>query len=85
VTATLTRLRPLHSMTPVSTIVAAYNKFLEDDSLAGEAIECSAEKLLFVPQLDYLNGKVSKRATTVWDPLFKMYHKELSQLPDAIP
>ncbi|CAM1505038.1 Fc.00g106750.m01.CDS01 [Cosmosporella sp. VM-42] len=72
-------------LTPVSTIVAAYNKCLEDESLSGEAIECSAEKMLFTPRPEYQNGRVSRRACTVWDPLFKMYHNELSQLPDAIP
>ncbi|KAK7413289.1 hypothetical protein QQX98_007799 [Neonectria punicea] len=71
-------------LTPIRTIVSAYNKCLEDDSLSGEAIECSVDKLLLVPRPQYQNGKVSKRAVTVWDPLFKMYHHELSQLPDAI-
>ncbi|KAH8738224.1 15-hydroxyprostaglandin dehydrogenase [Ilyonectria robusta] len=71
-------------MTPIATIVAAYNKCLEDHSLSGEAIECSVDKLLLVPRPEYQNGRVSKRAVTVWDPLFKMYHHELSQLPDAI-
>lgn len=64
--------------------MAAYNKFLDDDSLYGEAIEGSAEKLLFTPRPEFQNGRVSQRAVTVWDPLFKMYHHELSQLPDAI-
>ncbi|KAH7162192.1 15-hydroxyprostaglandin dehydrogenase [Dactylonectria estremocensis] len=71
-------------MTPINTIVSAYNKCLEDNSLSGEAIECSVDKLLPVPRPEYQNGRVSKRAVTVWDPLFKMYHSELSQLPDAI-
>jgi len=72
-------------MTPVSTITSAYNKFLDDDSLNGQAIEGSADKHCFVQFPDYLNGDISKRAVTVWDPLFKMYHGELSGLPDAIP
>ncbi|KAG7133982.1 Short-chain dehydrogenase/reductase ascJ like protein [Verticillium longisporum] len=71
-------------MTPISSIVAAYNTFLEDDTLSGQAIECSAEKRLFVPAMEPLNGHVSKRAVTVWEPLFKMYHHEGSGLPDAI-
>lgn len=68
----------------MSTIVAAYHKCLEDESLSGEAIECSAEKHLLVPRPEFQNGRVSKRAVTVWDPLFKMYHHESSGLPDAI-
>jgi len=74
-------------LTPISTITSAYMKFLndEDGSLSGEAIECSVEKHFFVPRPEYLNGRVSKRACTVWDPLFKMMHHESSGLPDAIP
>ncbi|KAF4989818.1 hypothetical protein FDECE_14587 [Fusarium decemcellulare] len=71
-------------LTPVGTIVSAYNKCLDDESLYGEAIECSVDKLLLTPRPDFQNGRVSKRAVTVWDPLFKMYHHEVSQLPDAI-
>ncbi|KAJ3525043.1 hypothetical protein NM208_g11810 [Fusarium decemcellulare] len=71
-------------LTPVGTIVSAYNKCLDDESLHGEAIECSVDKLLLTPRPDFQNGRVSKRAVTVWDPLFKMYHHEVSQLPDAI-
>ncbi|KAL4893689.1 hypothetical protein BDV59DRAFT_192857 [Aspergillus ambiguus] len=71
-------------MTPLSTIVSGYSKCLEDESLVGQALEASAEKLLIVPQPELQNGRVSKRSVTVWDPLFRMYHGEPSQLPDAI-
>jgi hypothetical protein len=56
-------------MTPVSQIVSAYIRFLdhEDTSLSGEAIECAADKQIFVPRPEYLNGRFSIRATTVWD------------------
>jgi hypothetical protein len=62
-------------------------EFLDDKEggLVGEAIECSADKHFFVPKPKFLNGGVSKRACTVWDPLFMMMHKENSGLPDAIP
>lgn len=75
-------------LTPISTIVSAYMRCLDDDDegkLNGEAIECSAEKLFFVPRPEYLDGKISERACTVWEPLFKMMHKENSGLPGAIP
>jgi hypothetical protein len=74
-------------LTPVSSIVSAYLKFLdhEDASLSGEAIECAGDKQLFVRRPEYLNGNISKRGTTVWDPLFKTLHGEVSELPDAIP
>jgi len=79
----------LHSLTPPSTIVEAYHRFLDDPSLSGEAIECSVDKCMLVPrenwETNFLNGYKSKRAVTVWDPLFKMMHFEGSGLPDAIP
>lgn len=58
---------------------------LDDDSLNGVGLECSAEKVLQVPPAQLQNSTVSKRAVTVWEPLFKTYHKEASELPDAIP
>jgi hypothetical protein len=73
-------------MTPISTIVSAYMKFLDDEdgALVGEALECSVEKLIFVPRVELLNGHASRRACTVWDPLFKAMHHENSGLPDSI-
>ncbi|KAI1607949.1 15-hydroxyprostaglandin dehydrogenase [Exophiala viscosa] len=71
-------------LTPVTTIVAAYVRLLDDRELTGQAIECSAYKLLFSAQPDYLNGWISKRAATVWEPIFKRKHSEFSELPDAI-
>lgn len=71
------------SMTPVSTIVGAYQKCLDED-MAGKCIEASVEKHIVVPRYQYLNGDHSKRACTVWEPLFKSYHGENSGLPDAI-
>ncbi|KAF1842347.1 NAD(P)-binding protein [Cucurbitaria berberidis CBS 394.84] len=72
-------------LTSVSTIVSAYEKFLEDESLYGRVLECSADKHFFLEPPTLANGRVSRRAVTVWDPLFKIYHKESSGLPDAIP
>lgn len=72
-------------LTPISTIVNAYERCLDDDTLYGRVIECSAEKQFFLEPPGLANGHVSRRAVTVWDPLFKMYHKESSGLSDAIP
>lgn len=73
-------------LTPIAEIVAAYEHFLSDGNLqTGQAMECSAEKKLLVPQTEYANGRVSKRACTVWEPLYEMIHGELSGLDDAIP
>jgi hypothetical protein len=73
-------------LTPISTIVAAYDQFLSDDNQqTGEAMECSADKHFLISQTEYANGRVSKRAATVWEPLFKMMHSEMSNISDAIP
>jgi hypothetical protein len=73
-------------LTPVSAIVAAYDRFLDDSSgMSGEAVEYLVDQQILAKVPDCLNGRFSRRACTVWDPLFRMYHQELSELPDAIP
>ncbi|KAH9237465.1 hypothetical protein K456DRAFT_1940056 [Colletotrichum gloeosporioides 23] len=66
-------------ITQLSTVVSAFNKFLDDESLNGEALECSAENV--VP---LVYGKSTMSPVTVWDPLFKMLHHEDSGLPEAV-
>lgn len=61
-----------HSLTPISTVVSAYEKFLEDDTLYGRVLECSAQRHFFLEPPTLANGHVSRRAVTVWDPVFKM-------------
>lgn len=74
------------SLTPVKTILKAYQIFLEDTTgMAGETLECSVDKLIYYRMPEYGNGHVTKRAVTVWEPLFRMMHGEDSELPDAIP
>jgi NAD(P)-dependent dehydrogenase (short-subunit alcohol dehydrogenase family) len=72
-------------LTPVKTITDAYVKLLDDRTLYGQAIEGSVDKHLFFPDPPMMNGAATKRAITVWDPLYEMIHGELSGLPDAIP
>ncbi|RDW68858.1 SDR family oxidoreductase [Aspergillus mulundensis] len=73
-------------LTPVETVLKAYRTFLEDTTgMTGQLLECSAEKLVYYSLPEYGNGHVTKRAVTVWEPLFRMLHGEDSQLPDAIP
>lgn len=71
-------------MTPIETVVRAYVKLLEDESLYGQAIECSQDNHFFFANPPFMNGESTKRAITVWDPLFELLHGELSGLPDAI-
>ncbi|KAI1623492.1 15-hydroxyprostaglandin dehydrogenase [Exophiala viscosa] len=72
-------------LTPASTIVSAYNHFLDNPTVSGQVVECSTDKHFFLPRPELANGRFTKRAITVWDPLFKMLHHEGSGLPDAIP
>lgn len=75
-----------HSLTPISTILEAHDKFINDETgLSGQALEGSADKLVFYDMPELGNGYKTKRAVTVWEPLFKMMHGEESQLEDAIP
>ncbi|KXT04801.1 hypothetical protein AC578_9722 [Pseudocercospora eumusae] len=71
-------------LTPVKTVVDAYVKLLDDPAIYGEAIECSATKHFLVPDPPMCNGNVTRRAVTVWEPLFKSMHYEFSGLEDAI-
>lgn len=58
---------------------------LNDETLNGEALEASVDDILVLTRPELANGRYSKRAVTVWDPLFKMLHSgEPSALPDAI-
>ena len=73
------------NLTPVDNIVRTYDRFLNDDDLYDQVVECSAEKQITWKVPEFANGKVTKRACTVWDPLFKMMHGENSGLEEAIP
>jgi hypothetical protein len=72
-------------LTPIDTIVRAYHTFLEDDSRNGQVLEGSVDKLLLIDEPKEANGRFTRRAVTVWDPLFKMIHGENSGLEEAIP
>ncbi|KAL4949787.1 hypothetical protein BDW69DRAFT_197803 [Aspergillus filifer] len=72
-------------VTPMDTVLKAYQIFLEDDTgMAGELLECSAHKLIYYHLPELGNGRITKRAVTVWEPLFRMMHGESSGLPDAL-
>lgn len=58
---------------------------LRDHSMNGQLIECSGTKQFFLQPPEMANGAATKRACTVWEPLFEAKHHEKSGLPDAIP
>lgn len=74
----------MYSITPVETIVATLNKILEDESLVGQSLEASVDKIILTPEPEFLNGEASKRASFVWEPGFTHLHGEPSGLPEAV-
>ncbi|KAJ9209964.1 hypothetical protein DTO166G4_8436 [Paecilomyces variotii] len=73
-------------ITPVETVIRGYHRFLDDDTgVTGQVLEASADKLVAYDLPEMGNGRVTKRAVTVWEPLFRTMHGEDSGLPDAIP
>lgn len=74
----------LHSITPIETVVEAYDLCLMQPNLNGQLIECSGNKQFFLSPPEMANGAATKRACTVWEPLFEAKHQEKSGLPDAI-
>lgn len=52
--------------------------------MAGEMLECSADKMIYYQMPEFGNGRITKRAITVWEPLFRMMHGDDSELPDSI-
>ena len=73
-----------NSLTPRSIVLAGYLKFLDDPSLNGQIIEASRDQLLFQQMPPYADGEYSKRASTVFDPLFEMVHGQPSKLHDIV-
>ncbi|KAF9637282.1 putative 15-hydroxyprostaglandin dehydrogenase protein [Lasiodiplodia theobromae] len=72
-------------LTPVETVLKGYRMFLDDETgMTGKNLEASGDKLNFYELPEMLNGRVTKRSVTVWEPLFAMMHHEKSGLPDAI-
>ncbi|ETN40680.1 uncharacterized protein HMPREF1541_04959 [Cyphellophora europaea CBS 101466] len=71
-------------VTPVETIVAGYDRALNDQSLNGELLECSLDRIHLLPVPPYSDGDVLKKTTSVYDGLFIALHGERSGLPEAV-
>lgn len=73
-------------VTPISTILKAHDVFVDDETgMCGKSLEASADELKWYDLPEYGNGYKTKRAVTVWEPLFRAMHGEDSGLEDAIP
>lgn len=71
----------------MSTVLRAYDEFLNDvkNEKTGKAVEASVDSLFYYELPEMQNGFKTKRAVTVWDPLYVMLHGEPSGMEDAIP
>ncbi|ORY70477.1 uncharacterized protein BCR38DRAFT_333712, partial [Pseudomassariella vexata] len=73
-------------VTPVSTVVRAYDEFLDEkDERSGVAVEATVDKVLQLEEPKLRNGRASERSVQVWEPLFRMLHGEDSGILGAIP
>lgn len=73
------------SVTPVETIIKAHDEFIDDErGMAGQTLEGSADQLVYYDMPEPGNVYKTKRATTVWEPLFRAMDGENLDLPDAI-
>ncbi|RMD42858.1 hypothetical protein DV735_g2272, partial [Chaetothyriales sp. CBS 134920] len=71
-------------MTDINTVTRAYHRYLDDPNLNGEIAEASVDQVLVQPEQVYVNGEASRTAATVYDPIFKALHSELSEVPGAL-
>lgn len=73
-------------MTLKSTILEAYDVFLEDDrkSRIGQTVETSYDKLFYYDIPEYKSGDAGKRAATVYEPWFTLLHGEQSGLEGTL-
>ena len=70
----------------MSTIMEGHDRFIEDDSgMTGQLLEGSSDKLIYYDMPAFGNGYKTKRAVTIWEPLFRMMHGEDSEMEGAIP
>ncbi|KAK6503879.1 hypothetical protein TWF481_008881 [Arthrobotrys musiformis] len=67
---------PEEHITPVSTIVSAYNKFIDDETLTGQVAECSQDNHFFRKQVEYPSESqrwMNEDSGECWDRAYKVY------------
>ncbi|KAJ6256447.1 15-hydroxyprostaglandin dehydrogenase [NAD(+)] [Drechslerella dactyloides] len=72
----LTDFFPEEYITPVSTIVAAYDKFITDETLAGKVVECSQDRHFFRDRPEYPNESqrwMHEESGPSWAKAYKAY------------
>ncbi|KAK6355594.1 hypothetical protein TWF696_004693 [Orbilia brochopaga] len=74
----LTDFFPEEYITPVSTIVAAYDKFIADEALAGKVVECSQDQHFFREHPEYPNESqrwMHEESGPSWARAYQAYFK----------
>lgn len=65
---------PKEHITPMSTVIKAYDTFLEDDSLCGQTVELSLDMLYFRTKPDYANESqrwLGEESARFWEEAYK--------------
>lgn len=65
---------PKEHITPMSTVIKAYDTFLEDDTLYGQTVELSLDKLYFRTKPDYPNESqrwLGEESASFWEEAYK--------------
>jgi 15-hydroxyprostaglandin dehydrogenase (NAD) len=64
------KLWPKEHITPLTTVYKAFDAFLADDTLTGQAVELSLDNIYFRPQHEYVNESqrwVGLDSQKIWD------------------
>lgn len=69
-----------------STLISGYDLFLDDEgnTKTGQNIEVAHDKLMPWGHPEYKSGAFAKRTEKVYEPWFRTFHKEKSELPGAL-
>ncbi|KAL2786624.1 hypothetical protein BJX66DRAFT_328429 [Aspergillus keveii] len=65
---------PKEHVTPISTVIKAYDTFLHDDSICGQTVELSLDKLYFRTKPDYPNESqrwLGEESASFWEEAYK--------------
>jgi len=73
---------PQEHITPLSTIVSAFDKFITDESLKGQIVECSQTNHFFRKQVEYPDEStrwLMEESAPYWDKGYAEYYKRMEQ------
>ena len=65
---------PKEHITPMETVIKAFDTFLDDDKMTGQAVELSLDELHFRKQVDYPNESqrwIGTQSAALWDQAYE--------------